>query len=429
MTDDKSRSLRALDALNFCNAGIQTGLGPFMSIFYTAVRHWNPGQIGILIACQSVPGILVQSAVGHMVDQSQHKRTLTAAAAVVVACSAAAIALFPNYAVQIAVQLTIGLAVTVFPAATGAFALGMSGENELSGRVARNETFTHSGNVIFAITAGIAGTWAALSGIFYAAAAFASGMAGSVMFIQDRDVDFEAARAGKPKNQKDDGGKNGDGAKGDGTTGTLALFKDRRILIFTAVVVLFNISNAATLPLVGELLSKDNKGASSAWQIAAAVAVAEIVMVGVAIVAGRKADPWGRKPLFLIAFAFLAIRNGLSVVSHNAYYLISLQMFDGVAAAIYGVLLTLVVADLAKGTGRFNFLQGAVQSAMGLGAFLSNGAFGWLAKGAGFNASFLALSAVAVAGGTLHWFAMPETRPEKQEAEGEAVEDSQPANC
>ena len=423
MADGKSRSLRALDALNFCNAGIQTGLGPFMSIFYTAVRHWNPGQIGILIACQSVPGILVQSAVGHMVDRSKHKRTLTAAAAVVVACSAAAIALFPNYAVQIAVQLTIGLAVTVFPAATGAFALGMSGENELSGRVARNETFTHSGNVIFAITAGIAGTWAALSGIFYAAAAFASGMAGSVMFIQNRDVDFEAARAGKPKSQDDEG------AKGDDTTGMLALFKDRRILVFTAVVVLFNISNAATLPLVGELLSKDNKGTNSAWQIAAAVAVAEIVMVGVAIVAGRKADPWGRKPLFLIAFVFLAVRNGLSVVSHNAYYLISLQMFDGVAAAIYGVLLTLVVADLAKGTGRFNFLQGAIQSAMGLGAFLSNGAFGWLAKGAGFNASFLALSAVAVAGGAVHLFAMPETRPEKADAEVDVIEDSQPANC
>jgi hypothetical protein len=40
---------------------------------------------------------------------------------------------------------------------------------------------------------------------------------------------------------------------------------------------------------------------------------------------------------------------------------------DGVAAAIYGVLLTLVVADLAKGTGRFNFMQGAVQPAMGFG--------------------------------------------------------------
>lgn len=181
------------------------------------------------------------------------------------------------------------------------------------------------------------------------------------------------------------------------------------------MIVLFNVSNAATLPLIGELLSKEKHGGNSAWQIAAAVMVAEVVMVGVAVFAGKKADPWGRKPLLLIAFAFLAIRNGLSVFSHNPAYLIGLQVFDGVAAAIYGVLLTLVTADLAKGTGRFNFLQGAIQSAMGLGGFLSNSAFGWLAKSAGFNASFVGLSCVAIAGGALHWFFMPETREEQKQ--------------
>jgi len=38
MFDGKSGSLRALDALNFCNAGIQTGLGPFIAIYYTAAK-------------------------------------------------------------------------------------------------------------------------------------------------------------------------------------------------------------------------------------------------------------------------------------------------------------------------------------------------------------------------------------------------------
>ena len=87
---------------------------------------------------------------------------------------------------------------------------------------------------------------------------------------------------------------------------------------------------------------------------------------------------------------------------------------------IYGVLLTVVTADLAKGTGRFNFLQGAVQSAMGLGGVLSNSIFGWLAKFISFNASFVGLAAVAVAGGLLYQFKMPETReqeaPESQHA-------------
>ena len=97
MPQDNSRSLRALDILNFCNAGIQTGLGPFCAIFYSAVRHWNPGQIGVLVACQQLAGIAIQPAVGHWVDESRHKRLITAAAAVVIALGAAGIALLPQF--------------------------------------------------------------------------------------------------------------------------------------------------------------------------------------------------------------------------------------------------------------------------------------------------------------------------------------------
>src|SRR5947199_9006428 len=117
MPKPNTASLRALDALNFCNAGIQTGLGPFMAIFYTAVRHWNPGQIGTLIACQSIAGVLIQGPVGYWVDESRHKKLLTGGAGVLVAIGALGIVLLPNFWAQIAVQILIGCAVTVFPAA------------------------------------------------------------------------------------------------------------------------------------------------------------------------------------------------------------------------------------------------------------------------------------------------------------------------
>ncbi len=405
MAEDKSRSLRALDALNFCNAGIQTGLGPFMSIFYTATRHWNPGQIGVLIACQSLAGIGLQSFTGNLIDNSKRKAQWTAAAAIIVGLGAVGIALFPNYGVQILVQLVIGVSVTVFPAATAAFALGLADKDQLSPRVARNETFTHFGNVIFALAAGAVGTYLALGSIFYAAAVFAFGMAAAVMLINQDQVSFEAARAG------DEGGENGEKEGGKKQpVGFRDLFRDPRVLTFVVAVVLFNVSNAVTLPLVSQILAKGSHGKSSAWQVAASVAVAELVMVGIAAWSATKVDHWGRKPLFLIAFAFLALRNGVTLFSHNPAYLISLQALDGVAAALYGVLLTLVVADLAKGTGRFNFLQGATQSAMGTGGFLSNLLFGWIAKSAGFNVSFLCLAGVAVGGGLWYQLRMPETK-------------------
>lgn len=82
---------------------------------------------------------------------------------------------------------------------------------------------------------------------------------------------------------------------------------------------------------------------------------------------------------------------------------------------LYGVLLTLVTADLAKGTGRFNFVQGAVQSSMGLGGVLSNSLFGWIAKLMGFNASFWGLTIVAITGGILYQTRMPETKPRHNE--------------
>lgn len=409
MSEAKTRSLWALDALNFCNAGIQTGLGPFMSIFYMAVRHWNPGQIGILIACQSISGIAVQGFVGSWIDESHHKRLVTAVAGIVVALGALGIALVPQYYAQIGIQLIIGLAVTVFPAASAAFALGLVSQNELSRRIARNEGLTHSGNVIFAIAAGAVGTLLALQGIFFAAAIFAAGMAPSALFIRQKEVSYEAARGGAVDN---DQGAADDNQKEAKRRGLRDLLLDKRNLTFALAVVLFYFANAATLPLVGEILTQGKHGRQSAWQVAAAVVVAEAVMIGVAIFAGKLADSWGRKPLFLIGFAFLAVRNALTVASHDEYYLIALQAFDGVAMGLYGVLLTLVTADLARGTGRFNLLQGSVQSAMGLGGVLSNALFGWIAKVMGFNASFWGLALVAIAGGALYQLGMPETKPE-----------------
>jgi predicted MFS family arabinose efflux permease len=419
MAQDKTRSMRALDALNFCNAGIQTGLGPFISIFYTAVRHWNPGRIGILLACQSLSGIAVQSIVGAWVDESHHKRSITAGAAIVVALGALGIITLPSYFWQVVVQLVIGVAVTVFPAVTAAFALGLAEKGKLPSRVARNETLTHTGNVVFALSAAAVGTLVQLQAIFVSAAIFAAGMAPSAFFIRESETDYEAARGG---NSEDSGDKK-DGSQPDRAS-VRALFSDKRILTFTAAVVLFYFANAATLPLIAEILTQGKRGRSSVWEVSAMVVVAEVVMVAVAAFTGKIAAKWGRKPLFLIGFGFLAVRNALTVVSHNHFYLIGLQTLDGVAMAIYGVLLTLVTADLAKGTGRFNFLQGAVQSSMGLGGVLSNSLFGFIAKTMGFNASFWGLSAVAVAGGLLYQTRMPETKPENQsdEQKGEATQ-------
>jgi MFS family permease len=87
---------------------------------------------------------------------------------------------------------------------------------------------------------------------------------------------------------------------------------------------------------------------------AAFIAFAGIVMVPMAILVGTKADAWGRKPLFLLALTILSLRSCLYPFSNNPYWLVGVQLLDGVCAGIYGPIFPVIVADLMRGTGRFN---------------------------------------------------------------------------
>ena len=75
----------------------------------------------------------------------------------------------------------------------------------------------------------------------------------------------------------------------------------------------------------------------------------------------------------------------------------------------FGVVSVLVVADRTRGTGRFNLVQGALATAVGLGAALSTTFGGKLIHQGNYRVSFLALGAAAVLALALLWFAMPET--------------------
>jgi MFS family permease len=194
----------------------------------------------------------------------------------------------------------------------------------------------------------------------------------------------------------------------------LSLFADRRILTFIASAVLFHFANAAMLPLVGQK-SSDGLKDGAAIVMSACIIAAQLVMIPVALAASRLSASWGRKPVFLIGFGVLPIRGLLYCLSVNPIYLVAVQLLDGIGAGIFGVVSVLVVADLTKGTGRFNLTQGALATATGVGAGLSNLLAGFVVKAAGFDAGFIMLAAIAAAGTIFFWLAMPETRPSTSE--------------
>ena len=80
---------------------------------------------------------------------------------------------------------------------------------------------------------------------------------------------------------------------------------------------LFHLANAALLPLVGQKLAAAFPDEATAM-MSACIVTAQAVMMPIALLVGRTADSWGRKPLFLAGFAVLPIRAVLYTFSDTA---------------------------------------------------------------------------------------------------------------
>lgn len=399
------RAASALDALNFFLADVQGGLGPYLAVYLLTVRHWDEARIGIVLSVAGIAGIVAQAPSGALVDALHAKRALIAIAAAAVTGLAMALAVLTGFWGVALVQAATGICGAVFGPAIGAVSLGIVGHWRFARRNGRNEAFNHAGNAFAAGVAGVSAYFFGPVAVFALLAMMALASLASVLTIPAGAIDHEVAR-GLP---------NGDSKHREQPSGLVFLVHSRPLLIFTACVVLFHLANAAMLPLVGQKLALENRNLGTA-AMSVCILGAQLVMVPMAILVGRKADSWGRKRLFLAGFLILPIRGALYTLSDDPVWLIGVQLLDGVGAGLFGALFPLIVADLTWGTGRFNVTRGAVQAAQGIGASLSTTIAGLIVVTHGYSAAFLALAAIAAAGLVLFWLVMPETRNIDQRA-------------
>jgi predicted MFS family arabinose efflux permease len=289
----------------------------------------------------------------------------------------------------------------VFGPAICAMSLGIVGRAAFDVRQGRNQTFNSAGNVIAAVSMGLLGYFVSNRSIFYFVAAFAVPTVLVLLLIRPDEIDYELARGAT------------DGGKGK-VENVWLLFEDRPLVLFLICAVMFHFANAAMLPLLGEMLAK-GRGRSSMMFMSACVITTQIVVTLLASWTGRKAGNWGRKPLLMIAFGVLPIRGVLYTLTANTTLLVAIQVVDGIGAPIFGVVSVLVIADLTRGTGRFNLTLGAINTAVGIGAALSQMIAGTIVHHIGFNAGFLFLAGVALAAFAILYFFMPETYNMRQE--------------
>ena len=112
----------------------------------------------------------------------------------------------------------------------------------------------------------------------------------------------------------------------------------------------------------------------------------------------------------LIGLGVVPIRAALFALTTDPALLVVIQVLDGLSGATLGVLTALVIADLTKGTGRFNLAQGLVGTLSGIGASLSTSISGLVVDRLGHMAGFVSVTAIGVIAVVILWAFMPETK-------------------
>ena len=405
---EKKKSIHALEATYFFLADVQTGLGPFLAA-YLAGAGWGPGRVGVALTIGGIITVVLQAPAGAVVDQLRSKRLILVLASAVLALGAILLSITAAPWAVYTSQVLIGGAGPFLGPTLAAITMGVVGVTFFDRQFGKNQSFNSAGNVVCALLIAGMSHFFGNRAIFITAAVLTIPTVLAIRAIRSKDIDYDLARGGA---------KEVDGKEVPARASVLqTLLGNRILLVFLACAFLFHFANAAMLPQLGEMLSHGAR-ATAAPFMSACIIVTQVVIMCFASAIGRFANLHGRKPLLLIGFGVLPIRAVLYTLTHNTESLIAIQMLDGVANAIFGVVSILVVADRTRATGRFNLVQGSLATAVGLGAALSNTFGGKLIQHYSYRVSFLSLGAIAALAFLLLWRAIPETLPERSQADG-----------
>jgi MFS family permease len=394
-------SQRGLDWFTFFVADIQTGFGPYLAVYLTT-QKWNQADIGLLLAFGSIVGLLSQPPGGWLVDWVPSKRRTAAAAVIGVGVSALVISVLPTYLGMMAATLLHVASSAVLGPAIAAISLGLVGHAAIGPRLGRNTRYAAMGNGLAAAAMGAVGYFISPQAVFFATAALAIPTVLALSYIRNEEIDPVRA----------DGGL--DLAKSNrGAASVLDLLRKRPLIVFALCIFLFQAANAAMLPLVGsEMTLRSTQWASVL--IAACIVVPQLIAAALAPSIGRLAASIGRRPILLAGFAVLPLRTIVLAFNRDPASIMLVQALDGVCGAVLGVLVPLVLADISRGTGRFNLAQGMLACATGLGAAASTAVAGYLAARFGTGAAFAGLAGAAALAFLAVLIAMQETMPPDQ---------------
>jgi MFS family permease len=384
-----------LNAANFFQAEMIGVVLPVMNS-YLKDAGWSYDSIGAATALAGLGTLLFQAPAGVLTDRLSQRRALFAAAAIV---TGLCFALIPSAKSSIglidSLLFVAGAAQSLFAPVLAALALALVGHRQLNRTMGANQGWNHAGNVASALAAMALVSTGGVTSIFYAVG-FSSALAMlSVFVIRESDLDErQATGLGDNQNAR--------------PVPWSTLFADRTVLILFVSIFAFHLANAPILPAVA-LYVKQLHGSDSL--MTATVLTAQIVMIPVALLAGRGCDAWGRKATIAIAFWVLPLRIFSYSLVHTPKAVVWLQSLDGIGAGIYGVAVVALTADLTRGKGHFNSLMGLFATALAIGGVAGPLISGLLIQRLGFQMTFYVFAALAATGAILFTVFVPETKP------------------
>jgi MFS family permease len=397
-----SRStLRGLDWFIFFVADVQTGFGPFISVYLTA-QKWTQVDIGLVLSAGGLVALVGQIPGGALVDFARSERLVAGVALAAISVSALAYAAWPIFPVVLSAAVLHSCASCVLGPAIAAISLGLVGHAAVSERLGRNARFAAGGVVVSAAAMGACGYFLSARAVFFVTALLLVPALLALRAMSAKEIDPERAH-GWVTRRRDNRppGKFTD------------LLRQRPLLILAGCVMLFHLANSAMLPLMASVVTMR----SSQWApvlIAACMVVPQLMVAALSPWVGRQGENWGRRPLLLLGFAALPVRGILFATVKDPSLLVAVQLLDGLTASVFGVMVPLIIADLTRGTGHFNLGQGIVGATTGIGASLSTTLAGYASDHFGSEFAFLGLAAVAALGLAAVWFLLPETRPARE---------------
>ncbi len=392
---------RGLDWFNLFVANIQTGFGPFIAV-YLSSQSWTQTSIGLALSIGTVSSMASQVPAGALVDMIANKTRVAAFSVLVFTASALMFAIHPIPLFVYLAEILHGVSSCTLGPAIAALSLVLAGRFGMGVRLGRNARYAAIGNGVGAALMGACGQYISERAVFFLTAVLT--LPAIFMLLPLRHV---MHGSGPPRRVTLE--------PGSGRHVYLSVLADRRLLIFCACGMLFTFANAPLLMLISGTLTA--KGTNPSLLIAACIVLPQIIVAFASPAVGRLAERHGRRIVLMVGFSMLPLRCLVFAATQDPALLVAAQVLDGIAGASFGIMVPLIVSDVAGGSGHFNLSLGAVGFGIGVGATLSTPAAGWLADHFGTRTAFCGLLAIGLGAVLLVAFAMPETRPKQEQTQ------------